>query len=98
MGMQIPRTHEAGLRGMCMDPSQGHQVLIIAIIKECSFVDSIACVTGAFLFWYYQLRDEERIGHEFTTQYAACLEVPLCIGQGDGEEACADFRIDEQCS
>ena len=49
MRMQVSTTHETGLSGMCMNPTQHHQVLRSAVIEECTLVDGLACITRAFL-------------------------------------------------
>jgi len=84
MGMQVTTAHEASLSGMSMDPTQYHQVLRIAIVKERALVDSLTRVARTLLLWNDKPRDEKRVGDESTTKNAAGLQVCSRVRGCDG--------------
>lgn len=91
MRVQIPTTHKARLRRMCMYPPQHHQLLLVAIIKQLLFVQRLTRVARRRLLGDDQPRDEEGVGLEDPAQHAASFEVEPCVGRGRREELLAQL-------
>lgn len=85
--MQIARAHEARLGWVGVDPTENHEVMLVAIVEEGALVDRLACVGRRLLLGNYEPADEEGVGDERAAEDAACLEVALRVWGGDVKEA-----------
>lgn len=61
--VQISRTHETCLRGVCMDPTEDHQLLRVAVIEIRGFVHRLAGVRRRYLLRNEKFRYEESVRH-----------------------------------
>ena len=62
MGVQVSAAHKAGLRRMSVNPTEDHQLFLVAVIEQLFFVQRLASVARASLFGNDEPCDEERIG------------------------------------
>jgi hypothetical protein len=73
-------------------PAQHHEVLTVAVVEDVGLVDRLACVGGGFLVGDQQFGHEKGVGDESAAEEAACFEIAVGIGAGDGEELGAEVR------
>ena len=96
MRVQVSGAHEAGLRGVGVDPAEDHEVFGVAVVEDGGFVDRLAGVGGGGLFGDEEAGDEEGVGDEGAAEDAAGFEVAAGVGGGEGEEAGAEFWGEEE--
>lgn len=96
MRMQIPTTHKTALRRVRMYPAQHHQTLRITELEQRILVCHFTGVGRAFLFGYYEPRDEEGVGHKGAAEHAAGLEVVARVAGGYVEKGFSEVGGQEE--
>lgn len=80
--VQVSGAHEAGLRGVGVDPAEDHEVFRVAVVEDGGFVDGLAGVGGGGLVGDEEAGDEEGVGDEGAAEDAAGFEVAAGVGGG----------------
>src|SRR6478735_480753 len=86
LSMQVPRTHEARLGRMGMDPAQLDQILLVHVVESSSLVRRLTGIRRTDLLGNKEPRDEKRIINAGSAKKATHLYATFRVPGGEPDE------------